>query len=281
MDEHELAREQREHWNGPGGARWVNEQARLDRVLAPLGALGIERAAPRAGERVIDVGCGCGATALELGQRVGAGGAVLGVDISAPMLARARERAAEMPWVRFVEADATEYPFGSDADLVFSRFGSMFFPQPELAFANLRRALAPGGRLCLLVWRRFEDNEWGRVPMQAALTVLGPQPPPPPPGSPGPFSLADADRVRALLQGAGFHDVAIEPDDRTLEVSNSGLDEAVSFSLQAGPAARVLLGADPDTIARVGDVVRKALEPHARGQRVALGSAVWVVTARS
>ncbi|HMJ11651.1 MAG TPA: methyltransferase domain-containing protein, partial [Polyangiaceae bacterium] len=142
----DAARQQQlEHWNGPGGRRWVNEQERLDRVLAPLGELAIDQAAPRAGERVVDVGCGCGASTLALGERVGDGGAVLGVDISAPMLARARERAAAqgLRWVSFTEGDATTHPFGGDAHLVFSRFGSMFFADPVAAFANLRRALRP------------------------------------------------------------------------------------------------------------------------------------------
>jgi SAM-dependent methyltransferase len=274
------AREQLEHWNGPGGQRWVSEQERLDRVLAPLGALAIESAAPRAGERVIDVGCGCGASTLELGARVGAGGSVLGVDISAPMLARARERvrAQGLASVSFAEGDATSYAFGGDADLVFSRFGSMFFADAPAAFANLRRALRPGGRLRLMTWRRFEENAWGRVPLEAALTVLGPQPPPPPPGSPGPFSLASEPHVRELLTGAGFTQVALEAVDRALEISPRGLDEAVSFSLHAGPAARVLLGADPDTVARVAVAVRNALEPYVQGERVLLGGATWIVS---
>jgi SAM-dependent methyltransferase len=280
MSEQDFAREQLEHWNGPGGNRWVTQQERLDRVLAPLGALAVERAAPQAAERVLDVGCGCGASTLELGRRVGSSGAVLGVDISAPMLARARERAAAMRWVSFAESDAGSHAFAPDHDLVFSRFGSMFFARPEAAFANLRRALRPGGRLCLIVWRTFEENEWGRVPMEAAISVVGPQQPPPP-GAPGPFSLASPERVQQLLAGAGFQHVQLERDDRTLEVSTTGLDEAVEFSLQAGPAARLLIGADPTTLARVTEAVRKALAPRLQNERVALGAATWVVTANA
>jgi len=277
----DAAREQLEHWNGPAGRRWVNEQERLDRVLAPLGALAIDSAAPLAGERAVDVGCGCGASTLELAKRVGSGGAVLGVDISAPMLARARERARTqaLSWASFAESDATSHAFGGDADLVFSRFGTMFFADPAAAFANLRRALRAGGRLCLLTWRRFEENEWGRVPLEAALSVLGPQPPAPPPNSPGPYSLAAEPRVRELLAAAGFTDVVLQPVDRALEVSTTGIDEAVAFSLQAGPAARVMLNADADTVARVSAAVRKALEPYARGEHVRLGAAAWLISA--
>jgi len=280
MEEHERARQQLEHWNGAGGQRWVKEQERIDRVLAPLGALGITRAAPQPGERVIDVGCGCGASTLALGERVGPRGAVLGVDISAPMLARARTRAQALGWVTFVEGDAGTHPFHGDAGLLFSRFGSMFFADAEAAFANLRRALRPGGRLCLLTWRRFDENEWGRIPLEAALRVVGPQPPPPPDG-PGPYSLASEQRVRALLTAAGFDSIALEGVDTELELSTTGLDEAVAFSLEAGPAARVVLGADADTIARARDAVRRALEPRAAGPRVALGAAAWIVSARA
>jgi SAM-dependent methyltransferase len=275
------AREQLEHWNGPGAQRWVSQQERLDRVLEPLGLLALQHAAPQPGERAIDVGCGCGASTLELAERVGVSGAVLGVDISAPMLARASERAEAraLSWAAFVESDATSYAFGGDADLVFSRFGVMFFADPAAAFANLQRALRPGGRLCALAWRRFDENAWGRIPFEAAISVLGPQPPPPPAGSPGPFSLADEPRVRALLAGAGFSAVELQPVDRALVISNSGLDEAVAFSMEAGPAARVLLNVDAETSARVSAAMRRALEPYASGKQVALGAAAWIIRA--
>src|SRR5690242_10265645 len=108
-----------EFWNGPAAQRWVTEQERLDRALGPVDALALERAQPRLGERVIDLGCGCGASTLRLAERVGAAGKVLGVDISAPMLARARERAAGIPWVDFYEGDAAEHRFPGDANLVY------------------------------------------------------------------------------------------------------------------------------------------------------------------
>src|SRR5262245_10542724 len=130
MSQENWAREQLEHWNGPGAKRWVDQQERLDRVLGPLGGFAVERAAPAPGERVIDVGCGCGASTLELAERVGPSGSALGVDISGPMLARASERARALPWAQFVEADASSHSFRGDADLLFSRFGVMFFADP-------------------------------------------------------------------------------------------------------------------------------------------------------
>jgi SAM-dependent methyltransferase len=273
-------REQFEHWNGPSGTRWVNEQERLDRVLAPLSAAAIAAAAPRAGERVVDVGCGCGASTLELADAVGAGGHVLGVDISAPMLAWARERLGARSWVQLENADAASYAFGGNADLVFSRFGVMFFGQPALAFANLRRALVPGGRLCIMCWRPIDENPWGAVPMRAGESVIG-RMPPLPPGSPGPFSLASADHTRELLERAGFENVALRAYDAELELSRIGLDEAVAFSVQAGPLARLLLRVADDQakIARVMTAVRAALTEHQDGDRVVLGAGVWIVTA--
>lgn len=274
-------REQFEHWNGPGGLRWVNEQERLDRVFAPLSAAAIAAAAPQPGERVVDVGCGCGGTTLQLAEHVGAAGSALGVDISAPMLALARQRAAQRSNARFEQADAASYAFAGDADLLFSRFGVMFFGDPPSAFANLRRALRPGGRLCLMCWRPAAENAWYTLLLRAAERVLNHTPPPPVPGAPGPFSLASAEHTRALLEHAGFQTVALRAFDTEIEVSTTGLDEAIAFALDASPIARLLLEYphDPDARAKATAAVRAVLEAHQHGQRIALGAAVWLVTA--
>jgi SAM-dependent methyltransferase len=273
-------REQLEHWNGPGGQRWVSEQDRLDRVLAPLSAAVLAAAAPQPGERVIDVGCGCGASTIELAERVGASGHVLGVDISAPMLARARQRLQTRSWVQLEQADAASYGFAGNANLLFSRFGVMFFGEPELAFANLRRALAPGGRLCVVCWRTFDENPWLALPARAAESVLGASSPPPA-GAPGPFSLASSKHTRALLERAGFSSVALSPLDLTLELSTTGLDDAVAFVEQTGPLSRMLLqiADDQDKVARVMAAVRAMLAAHMTGQRLALTSAAWILSA--
>jgi ubiquinone/menaquinone biosynthesis C-methylase UbiE len=143
-------REQIEFWNRLG-RRWAIYQERLDRVWRPLGDTAIDRAAVQPGECVIDVGCGCGATTLELATRAGSKGSAIGVDVSAPMLQRARERAqaAGVTNLAFIQADSSAYKFSNDADLIFSRTGVMFFSDTVAAFANLRRALRPGGRLVL------------------------------------------------------------------------------------------------------------------------------------
>jgi len=265
-------------WNGPAAERWVKEQERLDRALGPVDDLALERARPREGERVVDLGCGCGASTLRLAERVGPKGTVLGVDISAPMLARARERVRSLPWVAFHEGDAAEHPFAGDADLVYSRFGSMFFTDPRAAFTNLRTALRSGGRLCIVCWRAANDNPWYLVPLRAAETVV-PALPPAEPGAPGPFAFADETRLREVLDAAGFTRIATERHDSPICTSTTGLPEAVEFSVRAGPVSRMLLDADADTATRVRAAISRALTEHVRGGRVELGASVWIATA--
>jgi ubiquinone/menaquinone biosynthesis C-methylase UbiE len=267
-----------EFWNGPAAQRWVTEQERLDRALGPIDDMALERARPRQGEHVVDLGCGCGASTLRLAQRVGPQGKVLGVDISAPMLARARERTQSMPWVSFHEGDAAVRRFAGDADLVYSRFGSMFFVDPRAAFANLRTALRPGGRLCLICWRAADENPWYLLPLRAAETVVAPLPAVEP-GAPGPFAFADDARLRDILASAGFKNLAIERRDAKVCTSTTGLDEAVEFSVRAGPVSRMLLDADADTVARARSAISKVLSQHIRNERVELGASIWLASA--
>ena len=147
---HERNAEQIDYWNGPGGQHWVDRQQRQDTVLAPVSDVLIARAGVKAGERIVDVGCGCGGTSFAFAAKTGPGGHVLGIDISAPMLARARELTPSNAPVKFVLADATVHPFEpASFDLLASRFGVMFFAEPALSFANMRKALRPGGRIAL------------------------------------------------------------------------------------------------------------------------------------
>jgi SAM-dependent methyltransferase len=278
--------EQVRHWNEVAGPRWVLFQERLDRELAVFAEAVFERAKPAAGEAALDVGCGCGATTLELGRRVGAKGRALGVDVSRPMLecARGRAAAAGAAQVAFLEADAQTAVLEPAAfDLLVSRFGVMFFTDPTAAFANLRRALRPGGRVTFVCWQKIADNPWLLVPLGAVAQEL-PLPAPPPPDAPGPFAFADAERVRGLLERAGYGGVAFE--DLRLAVSFGGgtLDEAVEFALEVGPASAALREANvgPDVRARVVGAVRAALEPFAAESGVVrLASAAWLVSARN
>ena len=169
------------YWNSAAGRHWVERQQSQDIVLGPILQATLERAQPRQGERVVDIGCGTGASSIALAERVGPSGQVLGVDVSAPMLARAAERLPPGAPVKFVRADATTYRFEPAAfDLLFSRFGVMFFAEPARAFANLRTALKPSGRLAFACWRKFDENPWLQVPLRAALEHVPPLPRPGP-----------------------------------------------------------------------------------------------------
>jgi SAM-dependent methyltransferase len=275
-------REQIEYWNGPRGASWVAEQDMRDRALAPFGDAVLQRARAVAGERVIDIGCGCGATTLALAAAVGPRGAVLGVDVSEPMLARARERAAELSQVSFQNADAATFAFGGDAALLYSRFGVMFFDDPRAAFANLKKALASGGRLAFVCWRDLRENAWMSVPFAAVKEVVKPTQPPPPPDAPGPLAFADPARVRSILEGAGFGEVELAQFDHAMPIGDGrGLDAAAADAASMGPAARLLGEASDEVRARAVAAVRTALAPYARGDDVALSAAAWVVSARS
>jgi SAM-dependent methyltransferase len=254
----------------------------MDRALEQFGRGALISAQPRKGERVVDVGCGCGATTLALAQAVGPTGSVLGVDVSAPMLARARQRAREVAWITLVEADAATYAFEPRADLLFSRFGVMFFADPTAAFSNLRRALTPHGRLAFICWRALADNPWLALPLAAAKRVVSLQGPPPPTDAPGPLSFADPQRVRTILGGAGFAEIAVDRFDHPMPLGDGkGLDAAVEHALTLGPTARLLASANADdsTLAQVRREVRDALEPYASSNALNLPAGAWIVTA--
>jgi ubiquinone/menaquinone biosynthesis C-methylase UbiE len=283
MAETETNQEQIRFWNEQGGPRWVRLQEHLDAQISQLGVFAMQRAAVQSGEHVLDVGCGCGQAALELAERVGSQGTVLGVDISAPMLARARERQSErgLKNLTFLQADAQTYRFEpARFDLLFSRFGVMFFENPAAAFANLHTAVRPGGRLCFVCWQALDKNEWARVPLAAATRHV-PLPTPASQDAPGPFAFANPDRVRSLLTTGGFTEVNFEPHDAQLRMGGATtVDEAVDFTLEIGPISRLLADVSTDIRSRVTEDLRTALTPYAKEKEVRLGGAVWVVTAR-
>ena len=269
------------YWNAEAGETWATMQKHMDGQLEQHGRAAMEALAPARDERILDVGCGSGQTALQLGQAVGQRGVVVGLDVSRPLLDVARRRAAEsgVASVSFVEADAQTYAFApASFDAVFSRFGVMFFADPPAAFANIRRALKPGGRLVFVCWRTPAENMFLVLPYAAAASQLPPAPPPTP-GAPGPFAFADAERVRGILSSAGFRDIGVTPRDQ--KIGGGDLEQTLAVSLNIGLLGRALRDS-PEKRALVIDLVRDALRPHV-GQDgiVRLDSASWIVTARA
>jgi SAM-dependent methyltransferase len=279
---HERNADQIAYWNGPGGQRWAARQAEQDVLLTPVLRILIDRAKAKPGERVLDVGCGCGATSVALARQVAPSGSVLGVDISGPMLTYAREIAPQGLPLDFVLADATVHPFDPERfDLLVSRFGVMFFADPTLSFANMRRALRPDGRVTFVCWREPRENPWLTVSLQAVYQHV-PKPPPVEPDEPGPFSFASEERVTRILRDAGYRDITMERADLSLDIAiGQGLEAAVRSALEIGPASRALLGHPPEVFDAAKASVRELLAPMMRGESLPLGGSIWIVTARS
>jgi SAM-dependent methyltransferase len=273
-------KEQVEFWNGPGADRWVRYQEILDRSLEPFGFALLDACGAKPGERVVDVGCGCGWTSLQLAGSVGPGGTVLGVDVSVPMLDRARRRAKAggLSNATFTVADASTHAFDATYDLVFSRFGVMFFADAVAAFENLRGALRSGGRVTFMCWGPVADNHWFRVPMAAAGSIVD-LPAPTPPGEPGPFAFADRSRVEGVLQKAGFTGVRVQSAAPEY-ILGADVDEAATNAVETGPVARVLVEVDAPTRARAREAIREALKPYLGAEGVLLPASTWIVQAR-
>jgi ubiquinone/menaquinone biosynthesis C-methylase UbiE len=279
---HDRNADQIAFWNGVAGQHWTERQSVQDVLLAPVTERLIASAAAQPGQRILDIGCGCGAITIELASRVGSSGHVLGIDISVPMLQRARELTPKDLPADYVLADATVYPFDpASFDLLVSRFGVMFFADPVLSFRNLRSALRPKGRLVFACWREPRENGWMMTPLMAVykhvpkLPQLGPE-------DPGPFSFADETRVKRILGEAGFSDVAMQACPLTFDIAvGKGLEAAVQGALEIGPASRALEGHPPDVVAAAVQSIRDALTPFAKGQSVLLPGAIWIVTARA
>jgi SAM-dependent methyltransferase len=261
------------YWNGQAGEKWVTAQERLDTMLSPVSQRLLEtlRAAP--GERILDIGCGCGHTTIAI---AGTGANPAGIDVSRPMLDRARQRA---PGMEFILADAATHAFPDTYDALFSRFGVMFFDDPDNAFVNLRRTLKPGGRLVFACWRDWRENEWVSVPVSAVRTLLPPQPQNGP-EDPGPFSFADLSRVRRILTAAGFDRWTAEPFDTRLTMGST-LEDATGHLSEIGPVSRMLSDATQEQRSQALAALEERLRPFANSAPVTMGGAVWIITAQA
>jgi ubiquinone/menaquinone biosynthesis C-methylase UbiE len=273
----ELAAEQAAYWKGAGGTMWLGAYDRIKRGIAGFSEIAIEAANARPGERVLDIGCGTGGTTAELAKAVGPKGSVLGVDISEPLIGAAR--AQGLANAAFEVGDATTYPFEAQSfDLVFSRFGVMFFADPVAAFTNIRRALKPSGRLTFICWRTPQENPWAAVPMRAAMPFLPPMERPGP-EDPGQYSFGDRARVERILTQAGFGALSLEPVDLMLD-QGKDIPTVMERIGDFGPLARAFKDVAPGQVAKAKAAIAEALKPHATPDGVKLAGACWLVRAR-
>lgn len=277
-----IAAQQRDFWNSPATRVWAEAHDRIDAVLAGVLPLLLDAAAPAPGERVLDIGCGSGTTVLAFAEKVGTTGRVLGADIAEASVAVAGRRIAEagLAQARVVLADAATEPFPPGGfDLVTSRFGVMFFGDPVAAFANLRRALAPGGRLAMAAFRSPADNPWASAPAAAVRHLVAAKPAGP--EDPGQFAFADPARVQRILDGAGFRDVVLTPADPMMRLG-ADAEAAAEAAMTMGPSRRALDAMDAPAALRAE--VRAALlaffRDHEGPGGVTLPGGIWLITAR-
>ncbi|MCH7479689.1 MAG: class I SAM-dependent methyltransferase [SAR324 cluster bacterium] len=239
----------------------------------------------REGDRVADVGCGFGDTAIQLAHRVGPTGSVLGIDCCKAFLAIARDDAAAqgVDNVTFVEGDAQSYPFEAIHDFCFSRFGTMFFENPVAGLKNMRHSLRPGGMVTAIVWRPIDDNPWLGLPKEIVLRFL------PPPGEdadtcgPGPFSMANQEMVTKQFEIAGYTDIRFDRVDAPLVVGRNP-DDAVAFQIALGPAGEVYREAGEEAERKKEEIeaaLKAALKTYETPEGIVLGSSSWVISARN
>lgn len=261
------------------GHAWVSQQAIISDVFASVTRVSLDAAALKTGERAIDIGCGTGDTLFEIAKTVGPSGAVLGVDVSVPMLDLARHRAAEAKLTNTscALADATSYAFEPRwADLVYSRFGVMFFEDPIKAFTNIRSSMKPSGRLVFVCFRSMQESPWFRVPIEAARPHVPPQPPADP-TAPGMFSFAREDRLRGILSESGFRDIVLQATD--VPIHGKDIDQSMAFITQAGPLPALLDKASGEQRARAIEAVRSALAEKIGADGNGLHVGLWLVSA--
>lgn len=265
-------------WNGPAGDAWVQAQALLDGMFAAFEPLLADPLAAQPDAQVLDVGCGTGAVCLAIAQRLGPAGHCTGVDISAPMIAVARERAAAAGKnIDFIVADAQQHAFApASVDRIVSRFGVMFFDDPVLAFRQLRNALRGGGSLHAIAWRSPAENAFMTTAERAALPLL--TLPPRAADGPGQFAFADAARVQSILRDSGWRDIQITPLDVPCSIAREDLPTYVSLLGPVGQALRAA-GMDPAVRASILSTVVDAFAPFVQGDRVVFTAACWSVRA--
>ena len=267
--------EQADLWNGRLGKAWVNVEDYIDGMMAPLSTVALEAVNAKPSDRIIDIGCGCGTTSFSLGAT---GAAVWGVDISTAMIDRANEKDNAAGNVAFSVGDAASQQYTADHTVVFSRFGVMFFADSVKAFANIRSALVPGGRLVFLCWQPPAANPWLSIAGAALQPFQPADAPPPDPEAPGPFRFGVPEDTRKVLSSAGFTNIAMQPVVKDLHLGDT-IDEVMRFQSNVGPLSGLLETLDESLHAQATAAVRDAFAAKADSQGINLEAATWLVTA--
>lgn len=271
--------EQAAAWNGHEGEHWTEYADRYDRAARRHWQRFLDAGLISSSDVVLDVGCGTGKSTRDA-ARIATQGSVLGVDLSAVMLDRAREqsKAEGLANVTYVQGDAQVHPFDEQAyDIAMSSFGAMFFGDPVAAFTNIGNAVRPGGRLALLAWRELPRNEW-LMALREALAV-GRELPFPPPDAPTPFALADPERVCGILGAAGYEEVGFEPIDEPIEFG-SDADDAFAFMRKLGIVEGLTHDLDDAGRAHALAELQKTVVAHDSADGVLFGTSAWLITAR-
>lgn len=277
--------DQIDYWNGDAGRVWAQRDAQMARLLAPISDVLLDHGALEGARSVLDVGCGGGSGTRLLAERLAIGASVLGVDVSEPLLAIARgfeDKREEDPRIRYLLADAATHDFGDPQfDLLFSRFGVMFFNDPVAAFARMRSAMLPGAKLAFVCWQALRHNAWTSLPLQAAFSVL-PKPPAQPPRAPGPFAFAERDYVESILRDAGWTGIEVAPQRVDLAWPGAaGVESAVRELMNTGPVSRLLINAAEREREAVYAAATDTLREYFADGELRLAGAVWLVTARN
>ncbi|WP_437883411.1 class I SAM-dependent methyltransferase [Pseudomonas sp. LRF_L74] len=270
--------QQRDLWNGPSGLAWVEQQELLDAMFEPFESVLAEVAGRHPRQHVLDVGCGTGSTTLAIARRLGPPARCSGIDLSAPMIARARQRAGRASRISFIRADAQRHAFPvADIDLFVSRFGVMFFDDPRQAFANLRDAASDSAGLCFIVWRSAAHNPFMTVAEQAVAALL-PTRPARAADAPGQFALAEAGRVERLLLDSGWTDIAIRPLDIGCRFPVAQLPAYIG---NLGPVGLALRSLDEESRKPIIETARRAFEPFIQIDDVRFNAACWLIEAHA
>lgn len=268
------------YWNGPAGAKWVREADRLDAMLEPFAALLIAAASFTPGDTVIDIGCGAGRLSL---AAAATGASVTGVDISESLIALAKHRASGKSGLRaaFRVADASELQVQEAISVAISRFGVMFFAEPETAFRNIRGWMQSGGRLVFACWQPLARNDWAMLPVKVALPFLKEVPTPSPPGTPGPFAFGDEAYLRSILDTSDWSNISITPWVGEIQLPGSGASETADFMLDIGPLGRAIADQQVDPLPIRAALVEEIARHSDSNGRTHLSAAVWIVEARA